>query len=217
MRQICAVSILLCAYVLLAKENNKKKYILFVGLATLFHSSSIIALIVLLFHKKEYNPIWGTAVLVLSYFVGRSGLITSLVAYIVSLTKYGFYIGHTGGSFSINGFLVVIFYSWLLFHKKIDPIFCYILVIGYTIFNLTIFSMDLARVAWSFTIISVFILGEICSRRKKMLLFVMVIYSLSVYYNYLYTNQGNVIPYEMTLDSEPKRHFILDWNKGHQW
>ena len=212
-RQYCAIGYLLLAYVKLAKEDDVKGFLIFVCIATLFHGSSLAAVIVLFFRKRKYNPLWGSVLLLGSYVIGRSGMMSKVISYLVSFTRYGGYLTlNNDSSFTFNGLLVVLFFSWLLYLNKDKRLFCNIIVLGITLQNMLSFEMDLARISWSFTIVEVFLLGDIKYKKLRVQLVpILVVYSSLVYVNMLSTNQARVMPYDFTLSATPPRGFSLDW------
>ena len=212
-RQYCAIGYLLIAYVKLAKKDDVKAFLMFVCIATLFHGSSLAAVIVLFFRKRKYYPLWGSVLLIGSYVIGRSGIMGEVMSYLVSLTRFGGYLTlKNDSSFTLNGLLVVIFFSWLLYLNKEKRLFCYIIVLGITLQNILSFEMDLARISWSFTIVEAFLLGDIKYKKLKVnLVPIFVVYSSLVFINMLSTNQAKVMPYDFTLSATPPRGFSYDW------
>ena len=168
-RQYCAIGYLLVAYVRLAKKDDLKGFLIFVCIATLFHGSSLAAVIVLFFRKRKYNPLWGSVLLAGSYVIGRSGVMGEVITFLVSFTRFGGYLTlDSGSSFTLNGLLVVLFFSWLLYLNKEKSLFCNIIVLGITLQNMLSFEMDLARISWSFTIVETFLLGDIYYEKLKL-------------------------------------------------
>lgn len=212
-RQYCAIGYLLIAYVKLAKNDDVKGFLKFVCIATLFHGSSLAALVVLFFRNRKYYPLLGTTILIGSYIIGRSGMIGEIISYLVAFTRFGEYLTvHIDSSFTLNGLLVVLFFSWILYLNKEKSIFCNIIVMGIMLLNILSFEMDLARLSWSFTIVEAFLLGDINYKKLKVKLMPLLIaYSLLVFINMLSTNQAKVMPYDFTLDSTPPPGFSVDW------
>lgn len=212
-RQYCAIGYLLIAYVKLAKKDDVKSFLKFVLIATLFHGSSLAAVIVLFLRKRKYNPLWGSVLLIGSYVIGRSGMMGEVISYLVSFTRFGGYLTvESNFSFTLNGLLVVLFFSWLLYINKEKRLLCNIIVLGIALQNMLSFEMDLARISWSFTIVEVFLLGDINYKKFKVKLVpFIVVYSSLVFVNMLSTNQAKVIPYDFTLSSAPPPGFSSDW------
>ncbi len=89
MRQILAMAIILYA-VSFFKDNNPKKFVIWILIATLFHYSSIIAIVLLFLYKVEINKKIIFGYLIVS-ILGFS--LIDFVFYILSFTVYGSYIG----------------------------------------------------------------------------------------------------------------------------
>lgn len=160
MRQSLALCILFCGIPFLLKERNIL-FLVFVGLATLFHASAIVGLFFLILNKITFNK---KSILIIISIAIFLAILNSVVWYVIAKINIGSYYAalyvdnpfNTTGTSVINDFLV----------KVLPGLFTFILVLSVLDFPLTkeenFFCMlSLAYIGISIIALASLILGRI--------------------------------------------------------
>lgn len=200
--QYLAIAIIFAGFVRYTKKENNKELIAFILIATTFHSSSLVLLILIPFLKKNINISLITICLCLSYFIGRSGLLGFLLNSLGVSTMYShLYVVSDVQHFTINGFLLTIYIAFLVNIVKVNRIYILLVSAGTMIFNLFAFNGDIARMHWDLSIFCIILFSSYYTGIKSRgwnvpLRMVSLLYGTLVYWSFLLDNQSKIIPFE---------------------
>ena len=169
-RQIISCSIVLCAFV--ALNNSIRftylRYLLWVFLASLFHSSAFLLLLFPWFKHLKLPILISVSLLFLSFFFGY--LVLPLVTQIISFNDtYSMYLSELdieSNKLSLNLIAqngIVLFLS--IFQKNKNCYF-YFFLLGVVLLNLFVFSIILTRIALIFTISIVLLVPNLKLKRN---------------------------------------------------
>lgn len=199
-RQLIAVSIVLFGIVLILR-GKKNLFFLSVILASFFHQSAFIALIILFFNKIPNKKSFLILYIVISMVLGLFGV--NLITKIIDYTGYSYYIeNYSNNSLLGNSFLLILFNSFFLFLifciKEISrefKIFYFFIIM----LNLTILIPFGGRFILYFSIYQIlfypyFIYSISQSNSVKLLSVLMILlYSFLIFFTSL--GKGNILPY----------------------
>lgn len=166
MRQAIAISIILIAYVLFFKKNKTLKYIISVVLASLFHSSAIfMVILVLLKDKKFERKYYHIAILMAIVFFVFSDTIFDIVTMV-----FPTYAGYKNSSFFesnyfaslINAVVAFAFFTYGIMTNKEDykdkektNFYSFLMLFNFLFYVLTIRINIFARVTTYFNIFNI--------------------------------------------------------------
>ena len=210
MRQYVAFAMCLIA-LKYAKNQKRILFLFFVILATGIHYSSIVFLVVYLFNYIKIKP--SRAILYTAIFVCVIPLITSIIKFILSATKYAKYF--VGLSFSVTSLFgiamqatILIFASLYYDNKDRDYNIYYCLQLAATWLTILGNSVPLiGRVRWLFGLPSIVLVPLVLSKIKdgKMkLFFEVIIYLLFFVYAQIIVGimgSYDVVPYNSIFDN----------------
>ena len=197
-RQMLSASILLCGYTFL-KENKYIIYIIMVIIATAFHGTSYIAIIVILlqYFRKLKIPTWLVIVFVaVSFIIGSLNL---LIPYTSLVGKYGSSgLELTRSGFHINLLLYSIFFLYCYVEtKEKEDLYLKIYFIGIILMNIFSYSVVTMRIAYMFTPIQILLFLRFLRlpQYKNLLIFVTA-YCTIVYYYMAISASTALLAYE---------------------
>lgn len=199
-RQLIAVSIVLIGIVLILR-GKKNLFFLSVILASIFHQSALIALIILFFNKITNKKSFLILYIIISMVLGLFG--ANLISKIIDYTGYGYYVeNYNNNSFLGNSFLLILFNSFFIY-----LIFCIREISGeFKIFyffiimlNLTILIPFGSRFILYFSIYQIlffpYFIYSISQNNNVKLLSVLIVllYSFLIFLTSI--GGGNILPY----------------------
>lgn len=195
-RQIIAAIIVLYGLPYLV-DHKYKKFILAIGIACLFHLSSIFCISMIFINRMPRLSNSTICILLVSTYILGIYVIQSAMSYIPFLGKYMVYIdrgGEASNSLSrilLNGFFMII-YLFLRRSKYIQLLFC-----GIIAYNLFCFSPSIGRIAIYFMITQLYIVSNIRGsfRSNYQLYSLFLIYGLFNFFVLLNANVSEVVPY----------------------
>ena len=203
-RQFIAISILYVGYLACASTHRMKYLVIAILIATLFHQSSIVFLILLLFVNKRYNRNIVSLLIVLSYFVGRLNIIIPILS-MFGITS--FYSGELAGDmvFTLNGFIMTIYFAYIAYVCDEDSFIMYTMLVGLLVFNMLVFNTNLSRLNWSLSIVQILILGNMkllprFQKNVKIHKALSYVYAITLYIAFLVADQGKILPYTFSFE-----------------
>ena len=203
-RQFQAMMFVLLAWHYQTRSRYKLYYI-FMAMGICFHFTALVGLLSLIINKIKLSVEKQTILLILSYFLG----ITPMVKSVLSAT-FGFlpdyfysYIADSNDrelTLSLSRFLLTLYVITLINLLKGNNIWIKLLVFGVFALNLFAFQPVVGRIAQFFTIVQITIIPQIPNliRNKKYstgLASASIVYMLSVWLYLLSANTGEVLPY----------------------
>lgn len=201
-RQFIAISILYGGYLICANTHKKKHLIIATLLATLFHQTSIIMLVLLPFVKLKYNRKLVAAIIFFSFFIGRLNPFISIMG-MFGITS--FYSGDVAGEmvFTFTGFIMTTYFAYIAYISNEKPFLLYTMMVGLLFFNMLVFNTNLSRINWSLYIVQTVILANMTllpSLKKNVVANKIFSYAYAVilYVYFVLANQGEVVPYSFS-------------------
>ena len=203
-RQVLAISILLCS-LKFVKERQLKKFILTVFLASLFHKTALIFLIVYILPKIKINDIlvrvW--ILLTLLFLIIKSSIIQFILGYIYKPAEAT---GISGGGYKMLLLLFILslvcyyYQKNLLKQDKNNIIFINMIFVATMIQCLSTVFGNAYRMTLYFSLAMIIIIPNILeiikSKELKRFAVIMMFICLTVYYYYTTTNLINYVSYE---------------------
>lgn len=205
MRQLTADSILLLAYSYLHKYKLFQ-FVVIVLLATLFHKTAIVALVLCVFYFKNIEiPEWFFAcTLILTLLLGTSSFAISVATFLSDFSdKYR--VSNTYGyinTISLSKIAMTAFYIYLYHYSDKRCIIFKIVFIGIAAFNFLAFSVSTMRLAYTFLVCQTILLTHLeldpdYEYKRDTLTWITLGYLFFVYYYFLSANISDVQNYAM--------------------
>lgn len=156
MRQMTGVSILVLGYTFL-KEERIRVFLLCLLIASLFHKSCLIAIVCLLFYKKEtfFQPITVFTCIIGSLVIGFLNITPTILSGMADL--FPRYLNSdmnkniAEGSFSLSKIALSAFYIYMYSFLDKKDLYLKIVFVGIVLFNLMSYSGGAMRIAYAFT------------------------------------------------------------------
>lgn len=214
-RQWAAISIILISIVKLI-EKKHIQFLLWVGIATLFHLSAILLFVLLLF-RIRFNKFYLVVILFTSL------LMTEVILFLINNSQYAIYLNGLSFDLKGNSFLLLVYISILIyipcflgyFKRNIllseqevvllnmNLMSILVLLIGY---NMNIDFLSLMRVNMYFQIQLIILIPMMMNRLenkqvKFMLMYLGIIFLIFYYFTTIYNNglNYNLVPYKTIL------------------
>ncbi|MFS2676233.1 EpsG family protein [Parabacteroides distasonis] len=156
MRQMTGVSILILGYTYL-KEERIRAFLLCLLIAFLFHKSCLIAIVCLLFYKKDtvFQPIMVFACIIGSLVIGFLNITPTILSSMADL--FPRYLNSdidktvAESSFSLSKIALSAFFLYMYSFLDKEDLYLKIVFVGIVLFNLMSFSGGAMRIAYAFT------------------------------------------------------------------
>ncbi|MDD5979928.1 MAG: EpsG family protein [bacterium] len=207
-RQMLAVSIIFFAYKYI-NEKNLKKYLIFVLLAGLCHTTAFLCIpLYFIFTTSKFKNKALYLILMIILSINFQNVIT-LLGHFSLFNKYMTYLNYQGVSFNNYSFfldLLILFYI-LHFKKRIiknderNSVYIYIYIFALILSITGFFSPFVKRISTYFKIIDIFLLGSIPSscfnNKNKLLNYIIIIFLIITKFvlSAYVLKQANIIPY----------------------
>ena len=205
-RQYLAIPFVLLSYYYLS-SGNIIKYFLCLLCATLFHFSAIITIVVYFLKKYRISENIQISLLISTFLMGLTPLVSSLVGNMLSSTIYEAHVDSSSyGSretlFSLSRLLLTFYTIWLVYLLKNKDLYIQILVVGVCFLNIFAFQAVLGRFAQYFTIVQIVVIPNLTFLVKngKFLNVLKVSSFIYMFATWLYlisSNVAGVVPWKM--------------------
>lgn len=203
-RQMLAFSIVLWAYYNRTENQRVIYFFLIVALATLFHTSAIIALLIFFYDKLRLPQKTTITILIVSFIIPQLYQTNNILEFFtdrISLwSRFSYYIGlEHRETFSFNRLLMNLFFIYILIRYNVqvrDNIFFKTIVIGIIILNLFPVSPIITRMGLYFTAIQPIFLYYFIKFGKVEDRVMTSVYVVAIYANFLLSNNGGIVPYD---------------------
>lgn len=201
-RQMIAASIGLCS-IYMIKENVKTIYpVSLIILSSMFHTSSLILLLVFILKKINlHRDIW-TCILVFSFLLpfvfSFSSILTIVLNKLPYVNRFANYLDSANKSiFSFNRLLMNALFIFLMYCKKryCSSLYLKCIVCGLIIMNLMPQSSYITRVALYLTIAQVLFFQDCYISSKLQNRIIVLFYMISVLLSFVVHNNGGFVPY----------------------
>ena len=205
MRQMTSISILILSYTYLY-DKRIRAFLILVIVASLFHKSSLIALLLLFFYKDKVqfsHPV-ASLLLISSFIIGGFNLAAPLLGQLEVLfpEKYLARANEetiVGSSFSISKLLLTVFFIYI--YGKIDKrdLYLKIALLGIVLFNFMSFSVVALRIAYPLTTAQILLYSStpfVKVKNDKQLNLIILAYAVFLYYYMLVHNISGVLDYK---------------------
>lgn len=205
-RQYIATSILLIAYYYL-KKARVYSFVIWVLIASLFHTSALFSFFVLFFYKYRVSIyIWILSILFSLFISMIPGLFTSILLNmgITSITHYNILTYSklaVDTSFPLSRILLSIMGILMLIFQKEETLYMKIFLWGVVILNLFSFHAFASRVAWIYLVVQILLIPNFDFKKEYIgvspyLRVYLFVYSIIVFIHLLFGNVGDICPYE---------------------
>ena len=203
--QYISIVIVFVGLIKYSKSHKIYVYILSVLFATTFHSSAIVLLALIPLFKRHIPHVWWSFFIVLSYLVGRSGLLATVLNALNIGTLYDIYAVKEVVKFTLNGFILSTYIAFLIEIIDIDYIISVAVALGTIMMNLLAFNGDLARIHWYFSIFGIILFSHTKLKKKYMrmrsvIFIVSLMYGILVFWSFLLDNQSKIVPYTASFE-----------------
>lgn len=206
MRQLTADSILLLAFTFLYKRKLLP-FFATVLCATLFHKTTIVALVLVVFYFKNFkiSEKLFAITLISTLILGTTTVARSIAGYLASFSdKYA--VSDVYGyidTISVSKIAMTAFYIYLYHHANKDNVLFKIVFVGIAAFNFLAFSVGTMRLAYTFLVCQTLLLTnhELEDRyecKRKQITYLTIGYLVFVYYYFLNSNISDVLNYQMS-------------------
>lgn len=186
-------------------RSKYKLYYTFMTMGVCFHFTAFVGLLSLIIEKIKLSVEKQTLLLILSYFLGITPIVKSVLSATFSFLPDYFYsyIADSNDrelTLSLSRFLLTLYVITLINLLKGNNIWIKLLVFGVLALNLFAFQPVVGRIAQFFTIVQITIIPQIPNliRNKRYsigLTSASIMYMLSVWLYLLSANTGEVLPY----------------------
>ena len=211
-RQFIAVSIILYSYKFI-KEEKIIKYFVTVLIATLFHNTAIIGVllyVIYLISKNKHRLLYSLAIFIILF-----GIMFNYNTILVILSKTGivatryvsrYALGAKGINISFADEIIKIYTLFLLvLTRKVNdkdkdyPFLCIVSIFDFLLFQIGAFVDYASRITLYFGVFSIVLTSKLVfdSKKNKKILCILtlIIYFIYFVYMYIICNNGNTYPY----------------------
>lgn len=203
-RQYQAMMLVLLAWNYQMRKNYKLYY-LFIVLGVCFHSTALIGFLSLIIDRTKLSVNKQTVCLLLSYFIGLTPIVKSLLSVIFVFLPGDFYAYIYSSddrelTMSLSRFLLTLYVATLINLLRGNNMWIKLLAFGVFSLNLFAFQPVVGRITQYFTIVQVVIIPQIpflIKNRKhtNILSTASVLYLFVVWLYLLLSNTAEVVPY----------------------
>lgn len=202
-RQYCAVAIVFYGIKYIV-QRKFSFYVATVIVASLFHYSAIVAVIIYFLNRISLNRVTSIALIISSFFVT-----SVLLDVIVQIPRYASYADYnTGTGTSMQVFLLLMAVVFILFFdafKSIEARFYYtVFIVGVCVYSAFILMGEAAaRISGYFIIYLILLIPELRYKFKKkqfylvVILFSMSMYAITFYLSYANPHKNHLVPYQV--------------------
>ena len=202
MRQMTGVSILILGYTFL-KESRIKTFLICLLVASLFHKSCLIAIVCLLFYKKDivFHPMFVFFCIIGSLIIGFLNVTPSVLKNLADL--FPRYLDSdmdknvAENSFSFSKIALSTFFMYMYSFLDRKDLYLKIVFVGIILFNLMSYSTGAMRIAYAFTPVQALLFATYKPNEVSTLAtdydryeFLIYGYALFVYYYMLLNSTG---------------------------
>jgi hypothetical protein len=199
-RQYIAISILFFSYPFLEK-GKIWQFFLLVCIAMTFHVTASIAFFLLFIKKINISSQICFIIIIVSYLVGRLNVMPLIFNNIGYNEIKGYEVVYGENyRYTITGLLMSVYLGYIILLSDTKSLNIKIMVLGIILLNIFTFSTSISRVYWNFSIIQIIAIPNIPLKKPYLKYFTFVrfsfiIYSIFVYLQFLFNDQGKILPY----------------------
>ncbi len=205
-RQYLAIPFVLLSYYYIS-SGNKKKYFFCLLIASLFHFSAIITIVVYFLNRYRMPKNIQVILLLSTFIIGLTSLVPSIIGSVMSSTIYETYtesssFGSRESLFSLSRLLLTFYTVWLVFLLRNKDIYIQIMVVGVSLLNVFAYQAVIGRLAQYFTITQIVLIPNLSllvinGKNLAPLKITSFIYMFATWLYLISSNVGGVVPWKM--------------------